>query len=258
MSENGDQNVTRSIDSAVLGKLPNFDGKSNVRQFLRAIIKRGKLEKWSDEEQANVTKYLCTGFAETFIDSQPDIDDRSFRELSQILMDRFTSKLSTSEAYAQLLKIKQNHRSIDEYAVEIETKAADVVDVIDDLARTDSRNELLVSVFLSGLDPHLKRLLAATDFVEFTEIVQAAKGCAETYTDTRPARGVNTVEQQPPNRLPHTSDYHPQNRFKPNSQIVCWYCGQYGHIQRYCRYQQGFRNEQPIHSNNNNNYNSKN
>lgn len=250
----------KSIESSVLGKLPRFDGKSNVKQFIKSITKRAALEKWNGDEQASVIRYLCTGFAETFIDSQPDLDLCDFKEICQLLLNRFTPKVSTSEAYAQLLSIKQHRRSVNSFAEEIETKAADVADCIEDLKKTSSRNELLVSVFISGVDPHLKRLLTATEFDDFADLVQAAKRCEDTFQDNR--RNVNTVEtaEETPYHQPRTHfrprmplrsrmpfqsrmPFKPRAPFQPSVQryqrmprklIDCWFCGEEGHIQHEC------------------------
>ena len=212
-----------TIESSILGKLPRFNGKTSVKQFIKSIDKRGKLEKWDDDEKASVLKYLCTGFAETYIDSHPDIDDLDYDDLCENLVNRFTPKLKTSDAYSKLLSIKQNRRSVEEYAEDIETVAANVADVILDLADSDRRNELLISVFMSGLDPHLKRLLTASNIDDFNEMLQTAKRCEETFTDNR--RSINHLDSQ-------NSDKRKAGTRPP---IQCWNCGKYGHLKRDCR-----------------------
>ena len=232
-----------TIESSILGKLQRFNGKTSVRQFIKSIDKRGKLEKWDDEEKASVLKYLCTGFAETYIDSHPDLGDCDYDDLCENLINRFTPKLTTSDAYSKLLSIKQHRRSVEEYAEEIETVAANVADVIKDLADSDKRNEILVSVFTTGLDPHLKRLLTAVDIDDFADILKMAKRCEETFTEQR--RNVNFLEtpnyqpQQdynPQQRAPQ-QDYNPQQRAGKRPPVQCWACGKYGHIKRDCRSQ---------------------
>lgn len=268
MSDTEEPTVKKSIDSSVLGKLTKFDGKSSVQQFIRSVTKRAKLEKWTDEEKTNITKYLCTGFAETFIDSQPDLEECNFKELSLQLVARFRTKLSTPDAYAQLLQIKQHRRSIEEYAEEIETTAANVADVIDDLKNSEKRNELLISVFISGLDNHIKRLLTASEFDEFTEIIHAAKRCADTFTDrSDTSRNVGTIDREH-SRYSREQWVAPgQQPHRPFTQLVCWQCNRPGHVQRECnsrsqrgrfvpRHNSGPRFQNPINNSTRNQFNS--
>lgn len=213
-----------AIGSAVLGKLPKFSGKGSVRSFLKTIDKRATLENWSDTEKANIVRYLCTESAEVFIDSNPDLEECNYTDLCNRLVERFKVKFSTSEAYAELLSVRQNRQSISEYTEKIERTAANVSDVIDDLKEQDSRNELLTSVFMAGLDSHLKRALVARKFEEFSDLIHAAKQCESTFTE--PRRNINSID---------TNNDTPNNINRSNQAVICWNCGLPGHIRRYCR-----------------------
>lgn len=218
------------VDSSILGKLPRFDGKTSIKKFLKSINKRSNLEKWTEDEKTAVVKYLCTGFAETYIDSHPGLEDCSYDELCDQLITRFTPKLTTSDAYAQLLSVKQNRRSVTDFAENIETVAANISDAIEDLSDPDKRSELLISVFLSGLDPHLKRLLTISEFEDFTELLRTAKRCEETFIDSR--RNVGALEQHSPSQSVRQQPRYEQHNHRPD--IICYGCGKRGHIQRNC------------------------
>ena len=165
----------KPIGTLVLGKLPKFDGKGSVTSFIKTVDKRRALEQWSKDNKADVLRYLCTGAAEIFIDSNPELEQFDYEELCDSLKARFKTRLTASEAYVELLSVRQNRRSIADYTENIERVAANLSDVIDDLRDQDKRNELLISVFMTGLDAHLKRGLVAGEFEDFSILIHTAK-----------------------------------------------------------------------------------
>ena len=229
----GDEEQTRSnpLGISVLGKLPKYDGKSNIRYFLRTIDKRAKLEKWSDDDKATVVRYLCIGLAESFLDANPEVEDYNYKEICDCLKERFETKLSKAEAYAEILAIKQNRRSVADYAGEIESKSADLIDTIPELKDSDDREELLTSVFLNSIDAHIKRPLIVNEYDEFAEIVKAAKRFENTSNDSR--RAVAAMQNENTRNEPPTRFENNARKEFPN--VVCWNCGKHGHISRYCR-----------------------
>lgn len=214
----------KPISSVVLGKLPKFSGKGSIRSFLKTIDKRGTLENWSDADKANIVRYLCVDSAEVFIDSNPDLEECSYTDLCDRLAERFKIKFSTSEAYAELLSVRQSKQSISDYTEKIERTAANVSDVIDDLKEQESRNALLISVFMAGLDSHLKRALIARKYEEFSDLIHAAKQCESTFIE--PRRHISSIDitNSMPNHMSRTNEIN-----------VCWNCGLPGHIRRQCR-----------------------
>ena len=227
MSEDGED---KPISSTVLGKLPRFDGNGNITSFIKTINKRGTLEQWTDDNKADVLRYLCSGAAEVFIDSNPELEECDFKELCDSLKNRFKTKLTTSEAYAELLSIRQNRQSVTNYAESIERSAANLSDAIEDLKDQDKRNELLISVFMTGLDSHLKRGLVAREFDDFSTLIHTAKQCEATFTDRR---HVNAMSSEPTVQAPQDTRYNERN--PPRANPVCWNCGNRGHISRHCR-----------------------
>lgn len=211
---------------SVLGRLPKFDGRGSVRQFLKNIQKRAQLEGWSETQKATVTKYLCTDLAEAYLDAHEEIDALPYKELSEKLLERFEPKISKPEAYAELLGIRQVKRSIAEFAGEIEAKAGALSNVISELKEAQTREELLTSVFLNGVDAYIKRALITTDFHKFNEIVRAASRYESTLSESK--RMVGAIEN-PDRQVIQTG-----LRF-PNNETVCFNCGKRGHIRRECK-----------------------
>lgn len=212
---------SKPINVVGLGKLPKFDGKGNVRRFLKDVNKRGKIEKWSDEQKCDIVKYLCVENAEAFLNAHPETDDLDYDELCERLENRFARKISKTEAYSSLLSVKQNRQTVEEYAGKIESLAAEYVESIKELADESKRSELLGSIFISGLEPYLKRALVITaEDEDFDEIVRMAKKCEIMFGDTR--RNVATL---------NVVEYG-DNRQK-NGGITCWHCGE-NHMRKDC------------------------
>ena len=232
-------NASHSLNISVLGKLPKFDGRSSVKKFLKAVEKRSQLEKWSNEDKARIVIYLCTDLAEAYIDSHPEVEHATYAELCILLTHRFQPKISKPEAYSELMSIKQNRQSIDDFAGHIESTAANLSDVITELQDADARDELLISVFMSGLDPPFKRSLIVTEYDEFSELVRAAKRFEKTFNNER--RTVNSIDNRreqhnrPSNERLNNNRPSNDRQFAHGSNIQCWTCGQRGHISRDCR-----------------------
>lgn len=260
-----DSNSQSAIGVSVLGKLPRFNGKTSIVQFLKTISKRSKLEKWKDDDQASIIRYLCTDNAEAFLDANPELSDCSLKDLTEGLLDRFKPKISKAEAFSELMSLKQNRDSIDDYAGRLESKAASMSDVLTELSDPDERDELLMSVFIAGLNPHLQRILTASEHSEFSDLVRAAKRCEKTFPEYR--RHVNAIDSRdfPDKNKPwNKSSSSDRNRLwsKPNfadrpkpdstrSNVQCYGCGEWGHIRRFC-------NRYSTDSHYNNSYQSKN
>ena len=255
-AEPNGNNMANTIGVAVLGKLPRFDGRSSVKKFIKSIEKRSLLENWDEESRARIMRYLCTDLAEAFIDSNPELETASFTDLCENLNARFGPKISRPEAYAELMAIRQNRQAVDDYAGQIESTAAGLSDIITEVQDAGERDELLISVFMSGLDPALKRSLVVNNYDTFTSVVRAAKRFEKTF-DSR--RNINTVHNQydvprpatpynarptPPGNHDRYASYEPPTArdryasFRPpheRNAVICWYCGKRGHIQRFCR-----------------------
>ena len=230
------------INISVLGKLPKFDGRTSVKKFLKSIEKRSQLEKWEEPDKARIVQYLCVDLAEAFIDSNPELENASFTDLSDRLLARFGPKISKPEAYTELMSVQQRRQSIDEYAGQIESTAANLSDILVELQDVEKRDELLVSVFMSGLDANIKRSLIVNEYKAFSDIVRAAKRYERTFDHQK---NVNALDSQNlrSNQLGQVNFRLPASDRSPYQNVTCWNCGKRGHIQRYCH---GPPRNQPI------------
>lgn len=226
-----EQNTTVSV----LGKLSKFDGKQ-VNTFLKNFEKRAIIEKWNETDKASLLTLVCSGNAEVFIDSLPNLKEMNYEQLKKALKDRFSQQISKAQAYAALMGVRQARKDIEEYIAEIESLAFEFSDVISDLRDSSLRDELLVSVFLNGVEVNIKKILSANEYSSFSDVCRAAKKCEATSSEGR--RTVNLVEeksnstQSPTDR---TIPAHFPMYNKPPSE-GCYECGEFGHIRRYCPY----------------------
>lgn len=236
---NVSQNTEQQMKMSGLGKLPRFDGRTSIRQFLNQINKRAKLEQWDDERKAELIRYLCTDLAESFLDSNPELEECSLEVLCERLNARFQPKIKKPEAYTELFSIRQGRDSVAEYAGKIETVSATLSDALNELKNPETREELLVSVFMTGLEPNCKRILLANEYKTFSDCVRAAKRVEKSNNESRIIGNISeqTVNQnnENHNRTPRNYNQSGMGYNNPNRpRVKCWNCGEEGHIMRFC------------------------
>lgn len=256
MSDDEREEASPRINVSGLGKLPKFDGRSNIKRFLKSIDKRAKLDNWSEENKIAIVQYLCTDLAEAYLDSIPDDDNLTYKELTDSLKARFEPKLSKPEAYSELMAIEQGRSDVNGYAGRIESSAADLTDIIPELSDADERDALLISVFRAGLDPSIQKALVANDYTDFNDIVKAAKRCEAVFSKGR--RNINHVQST----NPVNDRQNNQKQFDPKD-VECWYCGKRGHKRNKCykflaRYPQNHNAQSNGHYSDNRYHDSKN
>lgn len=154
MSEVATPEVARIPNGiSVLGRIPQYDGRTSFVKYLSSFNKRASLEGWNEQQKATIIKVLCTGLAESFIDANKPLDTATFDDICKALDSRFSLKLSKPEAYAELLQITQGHMMVDDYAAKIESKSAELSSILTELDDEETRDEMLVPVFIKGLNP---------------------------------------------------------------------------------------------------------
>jgi len=218
---------------SVLGKLSKYSGSGHLGTFLKAFEKRATLEKWTEEDKAALLRLLCTDSAEIYIDSLADSQSLGYNEICQALKERFTIQISKAEAYSQLMALRQNKESIEKYITRIEKEILILNDSIPEIKTVQGRDEIMISVFLNGLDPIIKRTLSAHEYKTFAEISRAATKIEATTPDLRRPVHAVSEETNKPNR----------NNFENYKQPGCWHCGNPHHIRRYCNLYQHERSQ---------------
>jgi hypothetical protein len=168
-----------------------------------------------------VIRYLCTEVAEGFLDANPELESCNLELLVERLEGRFQRKISKTDAYSELLAIKQDRSTIEEYAGRLEGCAAALANVITELQKEDTREELLASVFVSGLNPTIQKSMAAADYKTFDDCVRSARKCERLFEDDRPRRPICSIAEQEIVASPR--------------EIKCWECNQTGHTRRECK-----------------------
>lgn len=71
--------------SGILGKVSKFNGRSNIKRFLKDFNSRSKIEGWNDDLKAEILKCLCTESAGSFLESRPELENASFDEIEEAL-----------------------------------------------------------------------------------------------------------------------------------------------------------------------------
>lgn len=179
--------------SSILGRLKPFNGKVSLKNFLNQFNTRAKLENWNEESKVNILKCLCVDSAQTYLNSHPEINDLNFNELVSFLEKRFKNVISKQEAYSQFTIVRQGYLNIRDYANKIDEISENVIDILTEFENTESRDQFLISIFLSGLNYEIKKLIGIQEYSSYNNCVQAALK-AEKIVPSR--RMVNNVNEQ--------------------------------------------------------------
>jgi hypothetical protein len=236
--------------SSMLGRLPKFNGRECIETFLRCITKRATLEQWSDEQTADVIRYLCTDVADSFISMCKELECCDLERLKTELRKRFKLNLSKLEARAELATVKQGNKNVPEYLAELEITAARLVEIIPELVSTDTRDDLLIAAFMAGLNPKVKCIVSAREFQTLFECTKAAARCETALTqssrretavadatvaDAKLRFARNTLQCWSCQKHGHIQRLCPT---RARTSVRCWQCGNHGHPMRLCTYQQ--------------------
>lgn len=231
--------------SSMLGRLPKFNGRECIETFLRCITKRAKLEHWSNEQTADVIRYLCTDVADSFISMCNELECCDLERLKTELRKRFKINLSKLEARAELAAVEQGNKNVPEYLAELEITAARLVGIIPELVSADTRDDLLVAAFMAGLNPKIKCIVGAKDFQTLFECAKAAARCETALTqssrretavaDVKLRSSRNTLKCWSCQQHGHIQRHCPT---RAKTSVRCWQCGNHGHPMRLCTYQQ--------------------
>ena len=141
------------------------------------------------------------------------------------------------EVTQRLHSLKQRGRSVKTYAEELEDLVSRHRLILQEFQSHNGREQNLIQYFKAGLDPELRRAMAAHKSDTFTEFVKATINQEEANYETRDRRrGVGAIvddipdhpQRQPQALISYPYVGHPQNS------VRCFYCHEVGHIARNC------------------------
>ena len=224
--------------SSIFGKLPTYDGKTPIIEFLKEINKRAKVEEWPETHAVNILKFQLRGVAEQHVeellDRKPNL---TYDEIISALKQRFSYKISSCDAYVGLTSIIQGNKSINEYSGAIMEAGQELGTVVSHMKDLKKREELMFAVFMDGLNSKLKQMLATSQCSSLEEGIDIARRCEkiiqQVETDVAP-------KQKNLRALAYVNQVSPlRPRYTYSNPIVCWECGVTGHTRKLCpRYQE--------------------
>jgi len=230
------------VMGGLFGRVNRFTGKENVIRFTREFETRAKAEAWTPEQQAAILRCACSGPAAAFLEAEDD--DADYNTLKEKLHERFHYKVSQQEAYSRLCNVKQGSSKISDYALRVEEAAAELGEVVSEFRSTASRANIVISSFVDGLHPELRKMLLLHEFKTLSDCISMALR-AETViraTSTQSKKLVHSVES------PKTSSTNgmqkPKWKGRPNSgagprkpeKVMCYHCQEPGHFRPDCPY----------------------
>ena len=230
------------VMGGLLGRVTRFTGKENVVRFTREFETRAKAEAWTPEQQAAILRCACSGPAAAFLEAEDD--DADYETLKRKLHERFHYKISQQEAYSRLCSIKQGNSKISEYALRVEEAAAELGEVVSEFRSTASRANIVISSFVDGLHPELRKMLILHEFKTLSDCIGMALRAESVLraTPTQSKKSIHSVES------PKTSSTNgarkPKWKGRPNSgtgphkpeSVICFHCQEQGHFKPDCPY----------------------
>jgi hypothetical protein len=215
--------------SSVLGKLDSYDGKGDIKRFLKQLKVRASLENWSEKHRVEILKYLCIGNAEAFVESQPDLEECSFEQLSKALIHRFKPVVSKQQAYSHLTSLKQNNLSVKDFVGHIDEVSASFTEVLTELSNVDSREAFKISIFTNGLNYEIRKVMGVAEYEDYEVAVQGALRAEKLVPSKKlPVCGASQARAVEP------QEERPEYDAPPKGVMTCFYCKLPGHIKRNC------------------------
>ena len=182
----GSEGHTNHRDSPFLGAIAlvkPFTGLADevtLDQFVISIETAANLTKWTDEQQVAIVRLRLTGPAAECMKANNNFIDMKWSEVKKALMDRFGSKETRQDAYHKLRECAQSeNESIAQYAQRIQILGGKCLKPTDNEGEAKIRKEILdeqlLSTFIQGLQPRLKRFVATHCPKTLTEAIAKAE-----------------------------------------------------------------------------------
>lgn len=246
--------------SSIVGRLKSFDGKSNFKSFINQFNVRARLESWDEDSKVNILRCLCVDTAQTYLNTNPEIEELKYDELVAFLAKRFQTVITKQESYSRYTSVRQNNLDVRSYADKIDEISEEVMEFLTEFDNVESRDQFLISIFINGLNIEIKKLVGIQEYTSYNACIQAALKAEKLLPNKRP---INNVNEQERNSYPyrfrnsshnsHNNRYHAgqyRNDYGSINYVDCFHCGEIGHKKISCPYLHRRNNPFPNQSKN--------
>ncbi|KAL7642339.1 UNVERIFIED_CONTAM: hypothetical protein RMT77_006900 [Armadillidium vulgare] len=246
--------------SSIVGRLKSFDGKSNFKSFINQFNVRARLESWDEDSKVNILRCLCVDTAQTYLNTNPEIEELKYDELVAFLAKRFQTVITKQESYSRYTSVRQNNLDVRSYADKIDEISEEVMEFLTEFDNVESRDQFLISIFINGLNIEIKKLVGIQEYTSYNACIQAALKAEKLLPNKRP---INNVNEQERNSYPcrfrnsshnsHNNRYHAgqyRNNYGYINYVDCFHCGEIGHRKISCPYLNRRNNPFPNQSKN--------
>lgn len=226
-------------------KLPFFEDKDNLEDYLRTFERTAKIQEWPDEQWAPRLGTLLKGKAREVYSMLNDTDAADYRELRRSLLQRFQL---TAEEYRKKFRdaIRQQGEPTQEYATKLDMwlsrwqELAGKEDTYSDL-----RDLILQEKFLGGIPFDQARFVREREpdnmdtAVRFALTYESAK-IATMSDHSKPKNKFENRSQQNERKVEEVKRRNEGAQQQPlpnrgrNPNATCYTCNQQGHLARHC------------------------
>lgn len=260
----GNPATANSGMTGIINKLEPFSGGSvgiDVKTFCYYVDEISKIGKWSDTDTASAVRISLRGEAQQYVMLNNNLrTTQTWQDLRQALLERYTPTETPGWNIAKFNQcIQRRGEGVKSYIDRLQQAANKLIVPCENAAekkiREELHNERLLTQFLEGLLPELRRPVLHNAPKTFKEAQEAAKLAEIVEKQLNEATGeekqVCNIAVTPQTTTSEGNKYRHNFRRKwtPNrtppdfSNTMCFLCENIGHISRLCPEKR--KNEEP-------------
>lgn len=151
------KNVRSGLDS-----VPNFNGKTNVKEFLSAVDVVGDLFGWPSDTKVAVAKVKLKGIAQDFLVNDPSlVTITRWEDFKNKLLTQFSPKITCYQATLKFNSLRQYvDESVNDFSLRLRKAGNDTLELTQDptinQVLLNSYNNQLLTQFITGLVPSIR------------------------------------------------------------------------------------------------------